>query len=228
MNPSSSSPNGLTPVPADLGTFGSLATSPNGDKSIPFAYPLSQQVSPSSSFGLRVNPFQHDLEHHEGIDFPSEKGSPIYAAAAGKVMEAGYDRGYGNQVTIDHGNGYVTKYAHAGQLLVRVGDRVEQSQTIALVGSTGKSTGPHLHYEVSYQNRPINPQYLLTHTIRNNYLPKQIAWSNNIEHQLNWAKKLNDLDQRQQGRFGSYVQKPFYAPGDMVAVVRVRSGKLVQ
>ena len=190
----------------------------------PNAFPLEKQVSPSSVFGIRINPFKYNLEHHKGIDLPSEKASPILATATGRVIAAGYDKGYGNQIAIDHGNGFVTKYAHAEQLLVRVGDHVQQSQTIARVGSSGKSTGPHLHYEISYQEHPINPQFLLSYLISPIHMPLKMASNRNLDH----IKKSESMDQRRLINLSHIEKKQFYGNGDMVAVVKVRSGRVVQ
>lgn len=94
---------------------------------------------------------------HKGVDFGAPTGTPIYATGAGVVTYSGWKRGYGKIVEVDHGNGYVTRYAHASRLLVDVGQQVRVNQHIAAVGSTGDSTGPHLHYEVLYQNQHKNP-----------------------------------------------------------------------
>lgn len=94
---------------------------------------------------------------HKGVDFGARTGTPIYATGSGVVTYSGWMRGYGKLVQIDHGNGYVTRYGHASQLFVEVGDQVQASQHIAAVGSTGDSTGPHLHYEVMYENKHKNP-----------------------------------------------------------------------
>ncbi len=95
--------------------------------------------------------------HHDGIDIAAPYGTPIYAAKAGRVIFAGWYYGYGRTVILDHGNGVSTLYGHASRLLVRVGDRVEAGQLIARVGSTGYSTGPHLHFEIRVNGRPLNP-----------------------------------------------------------------------
>lgn len=115
----------------------------------------------SSPFGMRTSPFTGDHEEHKGVDIPSQTGSPILATGDGKVTYAAYAPGYGNLVEIDHGQGYSTRYGHAEKLLVKNGDPVKQSQIIATVGSTGRSTGPHLHFEVSYQGKPFDPMILL-------------------------------------------------------------------
>jgi murein DD-endopeptidase MepM/ murein hydrolase activator NlpD len=111
----------------------------------------------SSNFGYRIDPFSGLQSFHEGIDFPAEPGTPIVAAASGKVVEAGVHPQYGKILEIDHGNGLVSRYAHASQLLVQDGDLVVRGQRVATVGSTGRSTGPHLHFEVRLNGVPQNP-----------------------------------------------------------------------
>lgn len=111
----------------------------------------------SSNFGYRIDPFSGLQSFHEGIDFPAEPGTPIAAAASGKVVEAGFHPQYGKIIEIDHGNGLVSRYAHASQLLVQDGDLVVRGQRVATVGSTGRSTGPHLHFEVRLNGVPQNP-----------------------------------------------------------------------
>ncbi|MGH8298210.1 MAG: M23 family metallopeptidase [Steroidobacteraceae bacterium] len=111
----------------------------------------------SSGFGERVDPFTGREEFHEGIDFAAPEGTPIHAVAAGIVTWAGQRGGYGNMVQIDHGNGYATRYAHAAKLLVHVGETVSRGDVIALVGDTGRSTGPHVHFEVLTNGHEVNP-----------------------------------------------------------------------
>jgi murein DD-endopeptidase MepM/ murein hydrolase activator NlpD len=111
----------------------------------------------SSNFGYRIDPFTGMRTFHEGIDFPATVGTAITAAASGKVIFADVHPEYGRMVEIDHGNGLVTRYAHASRLLVKVGDLVMRGQKIAEVGTTGRSTGPHLHYEVRLNGTPQNP-----------------------------------------------------------------------
>ncbi|OLY97136.1 M23 family metallopeptidase [Polynucleobacter sphagniphilus] len=123
--------------------------------------PLDQKLIISSAFGTRVSAFSGEHEQHEGLDIPAQAGSPILATGNGKVTYAGYAPGYGNLVEIDHGQGYATRYGHAQTLLVKTGDTVKQSQIIATVGSTGRSTGPHLHFEVSFNKVPFDPKILL-------------------------------------------------------------------
>lgn len=115
----------------------------------------------SSNFGFRIDPFNGQRAFHEGIDFPAERGTPIQAAASGKVVFAGTAPEYGKMVEVDHGNGLVTRYAHASRLLVKEGDVVVAGQPIAAVGSTGRSTGPHLHFEVRQNGVPQNPARFL-------------------------------------------------------------------
>lgn len=112
----------------------------------------------TSSFGFRKSPFTGSREKHEGWDIASRTGSPIRASADGIVVAAGRDSGYGNLIEIDHGYGLVTRYGHNSKHLVKVGDRIKRGQLVALVGSTGRSTGPHLHYEVLLNGVPVDPQ----------------------------------------------------------------------
>ncbi len=116
----------------------------------------------SAFSSMRDHPILHIARPHEGIDVTAPMGSPIEAPAAGVVTDAGWESGYGNTVTIDHGYGIVTKFAHASKLLVKSGQRVQRGQRIALVGNTGLATGPHLHYEVHVNGRPVDPlKYVL-------------------------------------------------------------------
>jgi murein DD-endopeptidase MepM/ murein hydrolase activator NlpD len=116
----------------------------------------------SAFSSMREHPILHIARPHEGIDVTAPMGSPIEAPAAGVVTDAGWESGYGNTVTIDHGYGVTTKFAHASKLLVKTGQRVQRGQRIALVGNTGLATGPHLHYEVHVNGRPVDPlKYVL-------------------------------------------------------------------
>jgi murein DD-endopeptidase MepM/ murein hydrolase activator NlpD len=115
----------------------------------------------SSSFGWRIDPFTGEKSFHEGLDFPSESGTPIVAAASGKVIFADVHPQYGKMLEIDHGNGLVTRYAHCSTLLVKEGDLVVRGQKVAAVGSTGRATGPHLHFEVRLNGAPQNPARFL-------------------------------------------------------------------
>ena len=115
----------------------------------------------SSNFGFRIDPFSGMRSMHEGLDFPAETGTPIVAAASGKVVFADSHNHYGKMIEIDHGNGLVSRYAHAAQLVAKAGDLVLRGQQVATVGSTGRSTGPHLHFEVRLNGIPQNPARFL-------------------------------------------------------------------
>jgi len=115
----------------------------------------------TSSFGNRVDPFDHTREFHPGIDFAARTGTPIASAAGGIVAFAGFRRDYGWVVEIDHGNGLSTRYAHASELLVHAGEVVGPGDRIAMVGSTGRSTGPHLHFEVLRAGDHVDPRRYL-------------------------------------------------------------------
>ncbi len=112
----------------------------------------------SSYFGRRTDPFTGELREHRGIDFAAKVGTEIVAVATGVVTWSGPRQGYGSMVEVTHGNGYVTRYAHNARNLVRVGDHVQQGETIALMGATGRATGPNLHFEVWHRGRPVDPQ----------------------------------------------------------------------
>ncbi|MEJ2391814.1 MAG: M23 family metallopeptidase [Gammaproteobacteria bacterium] len=112
----------------------------------------------SSYFGMRTDPFTGRLAFHPGMDFAGKMGSDVIAVAAGVVTYAGKRSGYGNLVEIDHGNGYATRYGHNSKILVSVGQTVKKGQVIALMGSTGRSTGPHVHFEVLINGHRVNPK----------------------------------------------------------------------
>ncbi|HED18271.1 MAG TPA: M23 family metallopeptidase, partial [Gammaproteobacteria bacterium] len=111
----------------------------------------------SSYYGKRTDPFNGRQAMHKGVDFAGKLGSDIVATAEGVVTWAGKRYGYGQLVEINHGNGYSTRYGHCQQILVAVGDKVEPGQKIALMGSSGRSTGPHVHYEVLKNGRQVDP-----------------------------------------------------------------------
>jgi murein DD-endopeptidase MepM/ murein hydrolase activator NlpD len=116
----------------------------------------------SSYFGMRKDPFTGRMSRHEGVDFSARQGSNVYATADGVVCHAQYDRGYGHTIEIDHGNGIVTKYAHNAKLLVKKGKKVKRGDVIAYLGNSGRSTAPHLHYEVRVKGAAQNPlSYIL-------------------------------------------------------------------
>jgi murein DD-endopeptidase MepM/ murein hydrolase activator NlpD len=112
-----------------------------------------------SPYGWRIDPWP---EFHQGVDLAADYGDPIRAAAAGTVVTAGYDGGYGNRIDIDHGNGYHTWYCHLARIDVHPGEFVHKAEHIALAGSTGESTGPHLHYQVMLDGHPVDPAPYLT------------------------------------------------------------------
>ena len=116
----------------------------------------------SSGFGWRLDPIRGRRALHTGIDIPGPLGSPILAAAGGVVHFAGGARGYGNMIEVDHGGGLVTRYAHLSRFLVASGAHVERGQTIAMMGSTGRSTGSHLHFEVRVNGQATGPLDWLT------------------------------------------------------------------
>jgi len=120
----------------------------------------------SSGFGNRRDPFTHRLARHTGIDFRAPRGAPILASAGGRVTFAGYRGAYGKMVEIDHGNGLTTRYGHASKLYVHRGEIVLPHQRIGAVGSTGRSTGPHLHFEVLRRGAQVEPRLYLSRSER--------------------------------------------------------------
>ena len=129
------------------------------EKSMPAGMPAPGYIS--SSYGSRNDPFGRGRAHHRGIDIDANTGDPVTAAAGGVISFSGVKGGYGNVVEVDHGNGYTTLYAHNSALLVRAGDVVLAGQQIAKVGSTGRSTGSHLHFEVKLNGAQVNPRQFL-------------------------------------------------------------------
>ncbi|MEP6609130.1 MAG: M23 family metallopeptidase [Burkholderiaceae bacterium] len=127
---------------------------------LPHSKPVSDGFI-GSGFGWRSDPFSGEMSHHSGIDFAAPPGTPIQAAAGGVVVVAEYHPVWGNLVEVDHGNSLLTRYAHASRLRVATGDIVKRGQTLAEVGSTGRSTGPHLHFEVHYRGVAQNPAKFL-------------------------------------------------------------------
>jgi murein DD-endopeptidase MepM/ murein hydrolase activator NlpD len=116
----------------------------------------------NNEFGFRRNPFGgRSYEFHPGMDIDGEKGDTVIAPANGTVVKAGWTGGYGNMIEIDHGNGLSTRYGHLSKIEIQVGDSIQRGQLIGLIGSTGRSTGPHLHYELRLNDKSINPRFLL-------------------------------------------------------------------
>lgn len=123
---------------------------------VPSAQPV-ERVDYSSNFGVRSDPFNHGARMHAGVDLRGPIGTPIYATADGYVGRAERAGGYGNLVELEHGKGLQTRYGHLSKILVNPGDRIRRGQLIALMGSTGRSTGSHLHYEVRMDGHAVNP-----------------------------------------------------------------------
>lgn len=128
---------------------------------VPVRKPISGEIDLSSTFGVRLDPFVRRPAMHTGLDMRGDTGDPVYATAAGKVTVAGREGGYGNLVEIDHGNGFATRYGHLSAIDVKVGQHVRLGQVVGRVGSTGRSTGPHLHYETRINDDPVDPQKFL-------------------------------------------------------------------
>ncbi|TVQ06386.1 MAG: M23 family metallopeptidase [Leptolyngbya sp. DLM2.Bin27] len=128
----------------------------------PSGKPVAGDLPVSSEFGLRPNPFGgRGYEMHEGIDFAGPVGKPILATAEGVVVTAEYSGGYGNHVKVDHGYSYETLYAHLSELEVEIGDRVRRGEVLGYLGSTGRSSGPHLHYSIYRNGQAVNPRHYL-------------------------------------------------------------------
>jgi murein DD-endopeptidase MepM/ murein hydrolase activator NlpD len=136
--------------------FGALGSLRSAVTRIPLSAPL-RDASMSSNFGSRTDPFLGSAAFHAGIDYRSPSGRRVVATAAGRVIAAGRAGGYGNMVEIDHGKGLTTRYAHLSRIDVSVGDTVAAGDLVGRVGSTGRSTGPHLHYETRVGGTAVNP-----------------------------------------------------------------------
>lgn len=141
------------------GTKATYSASSNNPYSWLVTHPLPDMKRVSSNYGGRT--MGGRAEHHSGLDLSAPSGTPIYATGPGVVTKSGWGSGYGQYVEINHGNGYITRYAHASRLVARVGDRVEAGEHIANVGCTGRCTGPHLHYEVVKDGQRKNPSTYL-------------------------------------------------------------------
>jgi murein DD-endopeptidase MepM/ murein hydrolase activator NlpD len=115
----------------------------------------------SSGYGIRHDPFSGELKFHHGLDIPAPEGTEVHPVRPGTVLFSGQQRGYGNVVIIDHGNGFTSKYAHNKVNLVQEGEKVDSASILARVGSTGKSTGPHVHFEVAYRGKDVDPGMLM-------------------------------------------------------------------
>ena len=128
---------------------------------LPVRAPLIGDASVSSPFGYRTDPFLGRPELHPGVDLVQDYGSEIHATAGGRVTHAGPMGGYGDMVEVDHGNGLVTRYGHLSEILVAEGQEVTAGALLGRLGSTGRSTGPHLHYEVRVDGEPVDPERFL-------------------------------------------------------------------
>lgn len=128
---------------------------------LPSGVPIQGDFRISSGFGIRNDPFNGGLAMHEGLDFTAATGTKVVASAKGVVTRSGWDPGYGNVIEVQHAEGFATRYAHLSKRIAQVGDNVERGGVLGEVGSTGRSTGPHLHYEVFNKDRVINPVQVL-------------------------------------------------------------------
>jgi murein DD-endopeptidase MepM/ murein hydrolase activator NlpD len=142
----------------------SWASQLNWLNALPTGIPLGKDFHITSGFGIRNDPFTGQLAMHEGLDFVASAGTPVLATAGGTVTRSGWDSSFGNVIEVTHIEGYTTRYAHLEKRLVEQGSVVTRSQQLGLLGTTGRSTGPHLHYEVIYRDRVINPTQVLVQT----------------------------------------------------------------
>ncbi|MBI1764120.1 MAG: peptidoglycan DD-metalloendopeptidase family protein [Acidobacteria bacterium] len=148
-------PSAVSAPPAAAANLARNATASAAPVAVALRIPLHGRIS--SNFGVRHDPLHGGVRRHGGVDIAAPPGTPIAAAAGGTVVFAGRRGGYGNLVEIEHADGQRTRYAHAARLLVQAGDEVKPGQTIATVGSTGRSTGPHLHFEVNKDGAHVDP-----------------------------------------------------------------------
>jgi murein DD-endopeptidase MepM/ murein hydrolase activator NlpD len=133
---------------------------------VPVRKPISGEIDLTSGFGVRMDPFVRGPAMHTGLDFRSNSGDPVRATANGTVTSAAWSGGYGRMVEIDHGNGFSTRYGHLSEIIVKVGQTVRIGQFVGKVGSTGRSTGPHLHYETRIDGEAVDPQKFLRAGLR--------------------------------------------------------------
>ncbi len=133
---------------------------------VPVRKPIYGEIDMSSPFGMRMDPFMRGPAIHSGIDMRGDKGDPVRVTANGTVTIAGWSGGYGNMVEVDHGNGFATRYGHMSKIDVKVGQRVTLGQTVGEIGSTGRSTGNHLHYETRIDGEAVDPQKFLRAGVR--------------------------------------------------------------
>lgn len=138
----------------------------------------------ASGFGVRTDPVYHTRRMHTGLDFSAPVGTEVYATGNASVVFVGWRQGYGNTVELDHGFGYTTLYAHLYKALVRVGQKVKRGDIIALVGNTGKSVGPHLHYEVRIHQKPVDPKNYFFNDLSPEQYDEMVQLSNNYGQML--------------------------------------------
>jgi murein DD-endopeptidase MepM/ murein hydrolase activator NlpD len=138
----------------------------------------------ASGYGMRIDPVYHIRRFHQGMDFSAPTGTEVFATGNAKVKFSGWKQGYGNTVILDHGFGYETLYAHLYKSLVRKGQKVRRSDIIALVGNTGKSTGPHLHYEVRLNGKPVDPRNYYFYDLSPEEYDQMLQLSNNFGQML--------------------------------------------
>lgn len=148
--------------------------------SIPAIMPVANKdlKRMASGFGYRLDPFYHTFTFHGGMDFTAETGTEVYATGDGRVVKRKTDAwGYGNHLIVNHGHGYTTVYAHLSRFAVANGTKVKRGQLIGYVGSTGRSTGPHLHYEVRRNNNPLNPAFFYRNDLSDEDYQKMLELS---------------------------------------------------
>lgn len=138
----------------------------------------------ASGYGVRIDPVYHVRRFHTGMDFSAPVGTDVYATGNARVSFVGWKQGYGNTLILDHEFGYSTLYAHLYKSLVRVGQRVKRGDVIALVGNTGKSTGPHLHYEVRINDKPVDPRNYYFYDLSPEQYDQMVQLSNNFGQML--------------------------------------------
>jgi murein DD-endopeptidase MepM/ murein hydrolase activator NlpD len=138
-------------------------------RALPIGPPIDARLGMTSNFGVRIDPITQQLAQHSGIDFITPTGTPIVASGDGTVIKSAFDPAYGNFIEIAHNEGFISKYAHNSKLLVKIGQVVKRGQVIAHSGSTGRSTGPHLHYEIHQHNTYLNPAKILVYAPPSKY-----------------------------------------------------------
>ncbi|MHB1011731.1 MAG: peptidoglycan DD-metalloendopeptidase family protein [Desulfobacteria bacterium] len=162
----------INDMPPEVGASASPAPAVENVPPVPSppgsGLPIRDGGRVSSGFGFRKDPFTGGIAFHRGMDIAAAAGTPVYPVREGKVTFSGYQKGYGNVVIVDHGDGFVTKYGHNRANLVETGTVVGPGTVLAEVGSTGRSTGPHLHFEVSYEGENVRPETVLAGIAKEN------------------------------------------------------------